>query len=294
MVFEGLSYLIASLQDSFSSSFKPAQAKKPTATESAAHTAPVETSNKFENLNEEIPKSAEEVEQSKAAADELENRKAEALERVEETRQLDMKHHKERNEQTDARLKTDDLPDMLKASVEDTLVYHENYAKERESTSRKEQKYIAKQVADAEKKRKHEQPIFSAIDVETKRFKSESGEEVDSSTVLVEKENSNSDFELVQSDWIEEKKTSGNGAVEKFNDNANQSPTLALFRRPSVRTLLAALAVNLLIPFVNGIALGFGEIFGREVLVGYFGFGRRWWTRVDSRSSLGSAGAGLR
>ncbi|TIA72276.1 hypothetical protein E3P91_02138 [Wallemia ichthyophaga] len=271
------------LADSFNSSFEPAQVKKPTATESATasaiesstQTAPVETSNKFENLKEEIPKSAQDVEQSKAAADELEKKKAEALERVEETRQLDMKHHKERNEQTDARLKNEGLPDMLKSSVEETLVFHENYAKEREANSFKEQQAISKQVNDAEKKRKHEQPIFSAIDVETKRFKSESGEEVESSTVLVDKENSSSDFELVQSEWIEEKEVgenqNGNGAVQKFNDTAHQSPTLALFRRPSIRTMLAALAVNLLIPFVNGIALGFGEIFGREVLVGYFG-----------------------
>lgn len=200
-----------------------------------------------------------------------------------------MKHHRERDEQTDARIKDEDLPEMLKSSVEDTLLYHENYAKERETNSRNEQQLIAKQVADAEKKRKHEAPIFSSIDVETKRFKSESGEEVESSAVLVEKDTSNSEFELVQSDWIEDRKQ-----VNKFQDNANDSPTLALFKRTSVRAVLAAVAVNLLIPFVNGIALGFGEIFGREVLVGYFGFGRRWWTRLDSRSSLGSAGAGLR
>ncbi|TIB79867.1 hypothetical protein E3Q06_04001 [Wallemia mellicola] len=274
------------LADSFNSAFKPQQVKKSTVVESNPS---LETSNNFEALKEEIPKSAEEVEQSKATADELEKRKAEALERVEETRQLDMKHHRERDEQTDARIKDEDLPEMLKSSVEDTLLYHENYAKERETNSRKEQQLIAKQVADAEKKRKHEAPIFSSIDVETKRFKSESGEEVESSAVLVEKDTSNSEFELVQSDWIEDKKQ-----VNKFQDNANDSPTLALFKRTSVRAVLAAVAVNLLIPFVNGIALGFGEIFGREVLVGYFGFGRRWWTRLDSRSSLGSAGAGLR
>ncbi|TFY74610.1 hypothetical protein EWM64_g9403 [Hericium alpestre] len=31
----------------------------------------------------------------------------------------------------------------------------------------------------------------------------------------------------------------------------------------------------MLLPFVNGVMLGFGEIFAKNVVVGWFGFGKR-------------------
>ena len=193
-----------------------------------------------------------------------------------------MKHHKERHQITEERIKKEELPDMLKSSVEETLAYHENYANERISNREKDHENIrelSKKEIETEKKRKHEQPIFSTIDVETKRFKvgenNGGHEEVENSTILIdnEKSNSNSDsYEMVQFE-DEDEAVKKSPSLKKYEDNAAQSPTLALFRRPTFKGLVAALAVNLLIPFVNGIALGFGEIFGREVLVGYFGFG---------------------
>lgn len=39
--------------------------------------------------------------------------------------------------------------------------------------------------------------------------------------------------------------------------------------------LISSLAINLFLPFVNGVMLGFGEIFARNVAVKWFGWGER-------------------
>ena len=55
------------------------------------------------------------------------------------------------------------------------------------------------------------------------------------------------------------------------------SLTLSLFTGPSgslsVTRILAVLGINLILPFVNGVMLGFGEIFAREVIK----VGTVWW-----------------
>ncbi|PCH42291.1 hypothetical protein WOLCODRAFT_137826 [Wolfiporia cocos MD-104 SS10] len=76
------------------------------------------------------------------------------------------------------------------------------------------------------------------------------------------------------------------------------STTLAVFDttlspRTRVLALLSALAVNVALPFVNGVMLGFGEIFAKEVLVGWFGWGRRAGAGV-SRERERTKGAGRR
>lgn len=42
--------------------------------------------------------------------------------------------------------------------------------------------------------------------------------------------------------------------------------------RTRMYLLLSSLAINLLLPFVNGVMLGFGEIFAKNVLVGWIGW----------------------
>ncbi|KIK95285.1 hypothetical protein PAXRUDRAFT_827169 [Paxillus rubicundulus Ve08.2h10] len=44
--------------------------------------------------------------------------------------------------------------------------------------------------------------------------------------------------------------------------------------RTRMSLILSSLAINLLLPFVNGVMLGFGEIFARDVLVGWIGWKR--------------------
>jgi hypothetical protein len=55
------------------------------------------------------------------------------------------------------------------------------------------------------------------------------------------------------------------------------SVTLAIFdsslsTRTRVTALFSALAVNLFLPFVNGVMLGFGEIFAKNVVMQWFGW----------------------
>lgn len=54
------------------------------------------------------------------------------------------------------------------------------------------------------------------------------------------------------------------------------SLTLSLFSQSSqisASRILAVLGINLVLPFINGVMLGFGEIFARETVAA----GRRWW-----------------
>ena len=51
--------------------------------------------------------------------------------------------------------------------------------------------------------------------------------------------------------------------------------------------LLSSVAINVLLPFVNGVMLGFGEIFAKNVLVRWIGF------KIPGLASgAGSSGAG--
>ncbi|KAL4064503.1 hypothetical protein V8B97DRAFT_2038528 [Scleroderma yunnanense] len=60
----------------------------------------------------------------------------------------------------------------------------------------------------------------------------------------------------------------------------------AISRRTRLSLVLSSLAINLLLPFVNGVMLGFGEIFAKNVLVGWFGW--------KLRSGNTAANVGLR
>lgn len=47
-------------------------------------------------------------------------------------------------------------------------------------------------------------------------------------------------------------------------DNSSDSP-LVLYRPPTVVSLLRTAAINLVLPFINGLMLGFGELFAHEI-----------------------------
>ncbi|KAI0734231.1 hypothetical protein C8Q72DRAFT_987186 [Fomitopsis betulina] len=70
----------------------------------------------------------------------------------------------------------------------------------------------------------------------------------------------------------------------------------SLSPRTRVLALVASLAVNIGLPFINGVMLGFGEIFAKEVLVVWFGWGKRSASTPKERARPGAreGGAGLR
>ncbi|KAI1091714.1 TOM13-domain-containing protein [Rostrohypoxylon terebratum] len=45
---------------------------------------------------------------------------------------------------------------------------------------------------------------------------------------------------------------------------SSSSPPLVLYRSPTVWSMLRGAAINLLLPFINGMMLGFGELFAHE------------------------------
>lgn len=55
--------------------------------------------------------------------------------------------------------------------------------------------------------------------------------------------------------------------------------------------------MNIGLPFINGVMLGFGEIFAKEVLVVWFGWGKRaasTQSKERARPGAREGGAGLR
>jgi hypothetical protein len=59
----------------------------------------------------------------------------------------------------------------------------------------------------------------------------------------------------------------------------------SLSTKTRVKALMASLTINLFLPFVNGVMLGFGEIFAKNVILGWLGW---------SNSAPATAQVGLR
>lgn len=71
------------------------------------------------------------------------------------------------------------------------------------------------------------------------------------------------------------------------------SATLSVFdsslsTRTRATALASALAINLLLPFVNGVMLGFGEIFAKNVVLGWLGW------KTATAPAAGTTGLGIR
>ncbi|KAI0909917.1 outer membrane protein TOM13-domain-containing protein [Ustulina deusta] len=47
-------------------------------------------------------------------------------------------------------------------------------------------------------------------------------------------------------------------------DESPESPALILYQPPTTWSLIRGVAINLLLPFINGMMLGFGELFAHE------------------------------
>ncbi|KAJ7650366.1 hypothetical protein FB45DRAFT_732391, partial [Roridomyces roridus] len=73
-----------------------------------------------------------------------------------------------------------------------------------------------------------------------------------------------------------------------------ESATLAIFdpslsTRTRVTALFSSIAINFMLPFINGVMLGFGEIFAKNIVLDYFG-----WKSVGPPPGSTAASAGLR
>ncbi|KAJ7034979.1 hypothetical protein C8F04DRAFT_1259341 [Mycena alexandri] len=71
-----------------------------------------------------------------------------------------------------------------------------------------------------------------------------------------------------------------------------ESATLAIYdpslsTRTRVTALFSSLAINFLLPFVNGVMLGFGEIFAKNIVLEYFG-----WRPLSPGTTAASRGLG--
>lgn len=59
----------------------------------------------------------------------------------------------------------------------------------------------------------------------------------------------------------------------QHDDDDDDSPLVALYRKPTLLGYVRSGLINLVLPFLNGVFLGFGEIFAHEVafLLGWRG-----------------------
>jgi hypothetical protein len=57
---------------------------------------------------------------------------------------------------------------------------------------------------------------------------------------------------------------SGNDELSPSPPSSSSSPPLILYTPPTLWGLLRGAAINLLLPFINGLMLGFGELFAHE------------------------------
>lgn len=74
-----------------------------------------------------------------------------------------------------------------------------------------------------------------------------------------------------------------------------QTATMAIFdsslsTKTRIKALLSSLAINMLLPFVNGVMLGFGEIFAKKLIIEQLG----WGSWKSSRPGSVAATTGLR
>ncbi|PMD60537.1 TOM13-domain-containing protein [Hyaloscypha bicolor E] len=57
---------------------------------------------------------------------------------------------------------------------------------------------------------------------------------------------------------------SGNDDISPSPPSSSSSPPMILYTPPTFWGLLRGAAINLLLPFINGLMLGFGELFANE------------------------------
>jgi hypothetical protein len=57
---------------------------------------------------------------------------------------------------------------------------------------------------------------------------------------------------------------SGNDDISPSPPSSSSSPRMILYKPPTIWGLLRGAAINLLLPFINGLMLGFGELFAHE------------------------------
>ncbi|KAI0690628.1 hypothetical protein BC835DRAFT_1417663 [Cytidiella melzeri] len=97
----------------------------------------------------------------------------------------------------------------------------------------------------------------------------------------------------------EEQLRHGHHDHHKHHTDKHASATLAAFdtqlsTKTRVLAVASSLAINLLLPFVNGVMLGFGEIFAKNVLVGWLGWkvpGKPVATNVGVRARTQAVGS---
>ncbi|KAI1199284.1 mitochondrial import protein 1 [Nemania serpens] len=52
--------------------------------------------------------------------------------------------------------------------------------------------------------------------------------------------------------------------ISSSPEDSSSSPQLILYKPPTTWSLIRGVAINLLLPFINGMMLGFGELFAHE------------------------------
>ncbi|KAE9364694.1 TOM13-domain-containing protein [Stipitochalara longipes BDJ] len=80
---------------------------------------------------------------------------------------------------------------------------------------------------------------------------------------------------------------SGNDDISPSPPSSSSSPPMILYTPPTFWGLLRGAAINLLLPFINGLMLGFGELFAHEAAFRLGWGGTKVFPTGRSRHSVG-------
>ncbi|KAL2067526.1 hypothetical protein VTL71DRAFT_1951 [Oculimacula yallundae] len=80
---------------------------------------------------------------------------------------------------------------------------------------------------------------------------------------------------------------SGNDDLSPSPPSSSDSPPLILYSPPTLWGLVRGAAINLLLPFINGLMLGFGELFAHEAAFRLGWGGTKVFPGTRSKHSIG-------
>ncbi|KUJ17504.1 mitochondrial import protein-like protein 1 [Mollisia scopiformis] len=80
---------------------------------------------------------------------------------------------------------------------------------------------------------------------------------------------------------------SGNDDISPSPPSSSDSPRMILYSPPTIWGLVRGAAINLLLPFINGLMLGFGELFAHEAAFRLGWGGTKVFPNTRSSHSVG-------
>ncbi|RPA86331.1 TOM13-domain-containing protein [Ascobolus immersus RN42] len=155
-----------------------------------------------------------------------------------------------------------------------------------ESTSVESSTVLVSHPADAPEALSNLEPIVEPISepthIEPNTEETEAGIPADTTPITVIDETTKISSERFTTESSSASTSSKNDGTHQLS-NAGQN--VVLYQPPTVFTIFRSAAINLMLPFINGLMLGFGELFAHEIAFRFGWGGTRVFPQWRSTSS---------